>query len=164
MFNGVARIYESQDEAVSAILAGKVVAGRCGDHSLRRPERRPWYARNVVSNSYLKSMGLGKACALVTDGRFLRVALPVYPSATCRQKRQVAALLRWCKMAMALISIFQTASYQIRISDAELQQRREAMDAKGKLGWKPLGPRACSEPGAESLRHAGKFCRQRRGA
>ena len=39
---------------------------------------------------------------------------------------------------MALISIFQTASFKFGISDAELQQRREAMDAKGKLGWKPL--------------------------
>src|SRR3982751_2413740 len=69
-FEGPARVFESQDAAVEGILGGKVVAGEVVVIIYEGPRGGPGMQEMLYPTSYLKSMGLGKACALVTDGRF----------------------------------------------------------------------------------------------
>ncbi|ORM65206.1 dihydroxy-acid dehydratase [Pantoea rwandensis] len=70
IFKGPAKVYESQDDAVAAILGGKVVAGDCVVIRYEGPKGGPGMQEMLYPTTYLKSMGLGKACALITDGRF----------------------------------------------------------------------------------------------
>ena len=70
MFKGPARIFESQDDAVQGILGGKVAAGDVVVIRYEGPRGGPGMQEMLYPTSYLKSSGLGKACALVTDGRF----------------------------------------------------------------------------------------------
>ena len=70
VFNGPARIFESQDDAVSAILGNRVVAGDVVVIRYEGPKGGPGMQEMLYPTSYLKSKGLGKSCALITDGRF----------------------------------------------------------------------------------------------
>ena len=70
VFAGPARVYESQDTAVAGILAGEVVAGDVVVIRYEGPRGGPGMQEMLYPTSYLKSKGLGKACALITDGRF----------------------------------------------------------------------------------------------
>jgi len=70
VFSGPAKVYESQDDAVAAILGGKVVAGDVVVIRYEGPKGGPGMQEMLYPTTYLKSMGLGKACALITDGRF----------------------------------------------------------------------------------------------
>jgi dihydroxy-acid dehydratase len=70
VFEGPAKVYESQDDAVSAILTGRVVAGDVLVIRYEGPRGGPGMQEMLYPTSYLKSKGLGKACALITDGRF----------------------------------------------------------------------------------------------
>ncbi|MBI6549520.1 dihydroxy-acid dehydratase [Xenorhabdus lircayensis] len=69
-FRGLAKVYESQDDAVDAILGGKVVAGDVVVIRYEGPKGGPGMQEMLYPTTYLKSMGLGKSCALITDGRF----------------------------------------------------------------------------------------------
>ncbi len=69
-FQGNAKVFESQDDAVAAILSGKIVAGDVVVIRYEGPKGGPGMQEMLYPTSYLKSMGLGKACALLTDGRF----------------------------------------------------------------------------------------------
>ena len=69
-FSGPAKVFESQDDAVSGILTGEVVAGEVVVIRYEGPRGGPGMQEMLYPTSYLKSKGLGKACALVTDGRF----------------------------------------------------------------------------------------------
>ncbi len=69
-FTGTARVFESQDAAVDGILNGKVTAGEVVLIRYEGPRGGPGMQEMLYPTSYLKSKGLGKACALVTDGRF----------------------------------------------------------------------------------------------
>ncbi len=69
-FTGPAKVYESQDDAVEAILGGKVVAGDVVVIRYEGPKGGPGMQEMLYPTTYLKSMGLGKSCALITDGRF----------------------------------------------------------------------------------------------
>jgi len=70
VFAGPAKVYESQDDAVSAILTGKVAQGDVVVIRYEGPKGGPGMQEMLYPTSYLKSKGLGKACALITDGRF----------------------------------------------------------------------------------------------
>ena len=69
-FSGTARVFESQDDAVEAILAGQVIAGDVVVVRYEGPKGGPGMQEMLYPTAYLKSMGLGKDCALITDGRF----------------------------------------------------------------------------------------------
>ncbi|WP_028312025.1 dihydroxy-acid dehydratase [Derxia gummosa] len=69
-FTGRARVFESQDDAVEAILGDKIVAGDIVVIRYEGPKGGPGMQEMLYPTSYLKSKGLGKACALLTDGRF----------------------------------------------------------------------------------------------
>ncbi|SUC17955.1 dihydroxy-acid dehydratase [Proteus mirabilis] len=70
VFSGPAKVYESQDDAVEAILGGKVVAGDVVIIRYEGPKGGPGMQEMLYPTSYLKSMGLGKACALITAWTF----------------------------------------------------------------------------------------------
>ena len=69
-FNGLARVCQSQDEAVEKILGGQIVAGDVVIVRYEGPKGGPGMQEMLYPTSYIKSMGLGKQCTLVTDGRF----------------------------------------------------------------------------------------------
>ena len=69
-FRGTARVFESQDSSVSAILAGQIKPGDVVVIRYEGPKGGPGMQEMLYPTSYLKSKGLGKACALITDGRF----------------------------------------------------------------------------------------------
>jgi dihydroxy-acid dehydratase len=69
-FRGPARVYESQEDAVSAILAGRVVPGDVVVIRYEGPKGGPGMQEMLYPTSFLKGRGLGQVCALVTDGRF----------------------------------------------------------------------------------------------
>ena len=109
-FTGPAKVYESRDEAVDAILGGKVVEGDVVVIRYEGPKGGPGMQEMLYPTTFLKSMGLGKACALITDGRFSGGTSGSL-SATFRQKRQAAATLRSSKTAILSKSTFRIAAF-----------------------------------------------------
>ena len=69
-FSGPAKVYDSQEEACEAILGGKVKSGDCVVITHEGPKGGPGMQEMLYPTSYIKSMHLGKECALITDGRF----------------------------------------------------------------------------------------------
>jgi dihydroxy-acid dehydratase len=135
-FTGKARVFESQEAAVEGILGDKVKAGDVVVIRYEGPKGGPGMQEMLYPTSYLKSRGLGKACALLTDGRFsggtagLSIG-HVSPEAACGG-------------AIALVNDGDTIEIDIpnrrihlAVGDAELAQRRAAMQAKHGAVWKP---------------------------
>ncbi len=135
-FSGKARVFESQDESVEAILGGKVAAGDVVVIRYEGPKGGPGMQEMLYPTSYLKSRGLGKACALLTDGRFsggtagLSIG-HVSPEAACGG-------------AIALIEEGDTIDIDIpnrrihlAIGEQDLQRRRAAMEDRKAMAWKP---------------------------
>ncbi|MCS4306416.1 dihydroxy-acid dehydratase [Rheinheimera pacifica] len=136
VFSGRARVFESQDDAVEAILKGKVVAGDAVIIRYEGPKGGPGMQEMLYPTSYLKSMGLGKACALITDGRFSGGTSGLSIGHVSPEAASGGAIALVQEGDKIEIDIPQR-KIGIAISDDELTARRTAMDAKGKLGWKP---------------------------
>ncbi|SEA69525.1 dihydroxy-acid dehydratase [Alkalimonas amylolytica] len=137
VFNGRARIFESQDEAVAAILAGKVVAGDAVIIRYEGPKGGPGMQEMLYPTSYLKSMGLGKSCALITDGRFSggTSGLSIgHVSPEAASGGAIALVQEGDRIEIDIPG----RKIAIAISDEELAERRAAMEAKGAKAWKPL--------------------------
>jgi dihydroxy-acid dehydratase len=137
VFEGPAFVCESQEAAVAAILADEVKAGDVVVVRYEGPKGGPGMQEMLYPTSYIKSRGLGKACALLTDGRFsggtsgLSIG-HVSPEAAAGG---TIGLLRTGDLIK--INIPQR-SIDVDLSDGELAQRREAQNA---AGWKPVAPR-----------------------
>ena len=137
VFNGRARIFESQDDAVDAILKGKVVAGDAVIIRYEGPKGGPGMQEMLYPTSYLKSMGLGKSCALITDGRFSGGTSGLSIGHVSPEAASGGAIALVEEGDRIEIDI-PNRKIAIAVSDEELATRRAAMDAKGKQGWKPL--------------------------
>lgn len=139
-FSGPAVICESQDEAVAKVLGGEVKEGDVVVIRYEGPKGGPGMQEMLYPTSYLKSMGLGKACALITDGRFsggtsgLSIG-HVSPEAAAGGD---IALVEPGDMIEIDIP---NRTIHIAIDDAEMAARREAMEARGTAAWKPEKPR-----------------------
>ncbi|MGL4447223.1 MAG: dihydroxy-acid dehydratase [Shewanella sp.] len=137
-FSGSARVYESQDDAVAGILSGEVVAGDVVVIRYEGPKGGPGMQEMLYPTSYLKSRGLGKACALITDGRFsggtsgLSIG-HVSPEAAA------GGTIALIENGDPIEIDIPARSIKLAVSDAELAARREAMLARGPQAWKPLG-------------------------
>jgi len=137
IFSGPARVYESQDDAVAGILGGEVKAGDVVVIRYEGPKGGPGMQEMLYPTSYLKSMGLGKACALITDGRFsggtsgLSIG-HVSPEAAA------GGNIGLVENGDIINIHIPERRIEIAIADAELASRRAAMQAKGKAAWKPL--------------------------
>ncbi|VAW62991.1 Dihydroxy-acid dehydratase [hydrothermal vent metagenome] len=139
-FSGSARIFESQDDAVDAILNDRVKAGDVVVIRYEGPKGGPGMQEMLYPTSYLKSRGLGKACALLTDGRFSggTSGLSIGHASPEAAEGGVIGLVEEGDQIEIDIP---NRTIHLAVADNELAQRRIAMDAKGGDGWKPLKPR-----------------------
>lgn len=136
VFNGTARIFESQDAAVEAILGGRVVAGDAVIIRYEGPKGGPGMQEMLYPTSYLKSMGLGKACALITDGRFSGGTSGLSIGHVSPEAAGGGAIALIEDGDAIEIDIPQRKIH-IAVSDTVLAERRAAMEAKGAKAWKP---------------------------
>ncbi|NRA82757.1 MAG: dihydroxy-acid dehydratase [Gammaproteobacteria bacterium] len=136
-FSGPARIFESQDSAVKGILAGEVGAGDVVVIRYEGPKGGPGMQEMLYPSTYLKSMGLGKACALITDGRFSGGTSGLSIGHVSPEAASGGDIGLVEENDIIDIDI-PNRGIAIRISPLELASRRSAMDAKGKQAWKPI--------------------------
>ena len=139
-FNGRARIFESQDAAVESILADKIVAGDVVVIRYEGPKGGPGMQEMLYPTSYLKSKGLGKVCALLTDGRFSGGTSGLSIGHVSPEAAQGGAIGLVQESDGIEIDI-PGRSIRLAVSDAELARRRAEMAAKGKQAWKPAAER-----------------------
>jgi dihydroxy-acid dehydratase len=137
VFEGTAFVCESQDEAVHAILEDKVKAGDVVIVRYEGPRGGPGMQEMLYPTSYIKSKGLGKACALLTDGRFsggtsgLSIG-HVSPEAAA------GGAIGLVRNGDRIHIDIPKRTINVLVSDEELAQRRVEQD---NLGWKPAAPR-----------------------
>ncbi len=139
-FTGKAVVFESQDDAVSDILTGKVKEGDVVVIRYEGPKGGPGMQEMLYPTSYLKSKGLGKACALLTDGRFSGGTSGLSIGHVSPEAAQGGAI--GLVEAGDRIEIdIPNRTINLMVSDSELERRRAAMNAKGADAWKPEAPR-----------------------
>ncbi len=136
-FSGPAVVLESQDDAVQAILNGDVKEGDVVIIRYEGPRGGPGMQEMLYPTSYLKSKGLGKACALITDGRFSggTSGLSIgHVSPEAAEGGNIGLIQNGDPIEIDIPN----RRIEIAVSEAELAVRRAAQDAKG---WKPVAPR-----------------------
>ena len=138
VFEGTAKIFESQDSAVKGILNDEVKAGDIVIIRYEGPKGGPGMQEMLYPTSYLKSKGLGKACALLTDGRFSGGTSGLSIGHASPEAAAGGAIGLVQDGDKILIDI-PNRSIQLQVSDEELSHRRIEQDKKG---WKPAQPRA----------------------
>lgn len=140
-FTGPAKVYESQDAAVTAILTGQVVEGDVVLIRYEGPKGGPGMQEMLYPTSYLKSKGLGKACALVTDGRFSGGSSGLSIGHVSPEAAEGGAIGLVETGDLIAIDI-PSRKIDVLVSADELDRRRAAMEAKGVDAWQPAKPRA----------------------
>ncbi|HEM8292512.1 TPA: dihydroxy-acid dehydratase [Providencia stuartii] len=137
-FRGPAKVFESQDDAVESILGGKIVEGDVVVIRYEGPKGGPGMQEMLYPTSYLKSMGLGKSCALITDGRFsggssgLSIG-HISPEAAS------GGLLALVQDGDIIDINIPKRTMVLDVSESELNQRREAELARGDKAFTPRG-------------------------
>ena len=135
-FKGRARVCESQEEAVEKILADRIVAGDVVVIRYEGPKGGPGMQEMLYPTSYLKSKGLGKQCALLTDGRFSGGTSGLSIGHASPEAADGGAIGLVEEGDSIEIDIPQRRIH-LAVSEAELARRRTAMAAKGEQAWKP---------------------------
>ncbi|MBR1041088.1 dihydroxy-acid dehydratase [Bradyrhizobium viridifuturi] len=143
-FAGRARVFESQDAAVSGILGGKVIPGDVVVIRYEGPRGGPGMQEMLYPTSYLKSKGLGKVCALITDGRFSGGSSGLSICHISPEAAEGGALALVRDGDIIEIHIPERRIH-LALDDAELQARRKQQEA---LGWHPTVPRKRAVSGA----------------
>ena len=144
VFEGPAHVVESQDEAVEHILGDKVKPGDVVLVRYEGPKGGPGMQEMLYPTSYLKSKGLGKACALLTDGRFSggTSGLSIgHASPEAAAGGNIGLVRDGDRIRIDIPA----RTINVLVSDEELANRRQAQDAKG---WKPAKPRPRKVSGA----------------
>ncbi|UCV23291.1 dihydroxy-acid dehydratase [Ferribacterium limneticum] len=136
-FSGRARVFESQDAAVDAILGEKIIAGDVVVIRYEGPKGGPGMQEMLYPTSYLKSMGLGKACALLTDGRFSGGTSGLSIGHASPEAADGGAIGLVEEGDTIEIDI-PNRRIHLAIADDELASRRAAMEAKGDAAWQPV--------------------------
>jgi dihydroxy-acid dehydratase len=140
VFEGTARIYESQDAAVAGILCNEVKPGDVVLIRYEGPRGGPGMQEMLYPTSYLKSKGLGKVCALLTDGRFSGGTSGLSIGHVSPEAAAGGNIALVNDGDRILIDI-PNRSINVDLSPEELADRRATMEAKGKDAWKPAQPR-----------------------
>ena len=141
-FTGRARVFESQDDAVAAILADagdarSIVAGDVVVIRYEGPKGGPGMQEVLYPTSYLKSKGLGKACALLTDGRFSGGTSGLSIGHVSPEAAEGGTIGLVYEGDTIEIDI-PNRSIHLAVDFAELEKRREAMVSRGNQAWKPV--------------------------
>ncbi|NTV93996.1 MAG: dihydroxy-acid dehydratase [Thiobacillus sp.] len=137
-FSGPARVFESQDAAVEAILGDAIKPGDVVVIRYEGPRGGPGMQEMLYPTSYLKSKGLGKACALITDGRFSggTSGLSIgHVSPEAAEGGNIGLVEEGDTIEIDIPN----RTIRIAVSDDELARRRTAMEAWGKQAWQPVG-------------------------
>ena len=135
-FSGPARVFESQEEAVSAILGDRVVPGDVVVIRYEGPRGGPGMQEMLYPTSYLKSKGLGKSCALITDGRFSGGTSGLSIGHISPEAAEGGNIALVADGDMIDIDI-PARSINVRLTEEQLAQRREQMLARGERAWTP---------------------------
>jgi dihydroxy-acid dehydratase len=137
-FTGVARVFESQDTAVDAILGDQIKEGDVVVIRYEGPKGGPGMQEMLYPTSYIKSKGLGKACALFTDGRFSGGSSGLVIGHASPEAAEGGTIGLVHEGDVIEIDI-PARRMHLKVSDAELATRRAAMEALGDDAWLPLG-------------------------
>ena len=137
VFQGKAKIFESQDDAVKGILADEVVAGDIVIIRYEGPKGGPGMQEMLYPTSYLKSKGLGKACALLTDGRFSGGTSGL-SIGHCSPEAAAGGAIGLLRDGDIINIDIPNRSINVDLSAEELSHRRHEQDKKG---WKPAAER-----------------------
>ncbi|GJD61934.1 dihydroxy-acid dehydratase [Methylobacterium frigidaeris] len=136
-FSGPAHVFESQDAAVDGILGGKVQAGEVVLIRYEGPRGGPGMQEMLYPTSYLKSKGLGKACALVTDGRFSGGSSGLSIGHVSPEAAE-GGLIGLVEPGDRIEIDIPNRRIHLAVDPAEIERRRAAQSAKG---WQPAAPR-----------------------
>ncbi|HMM46812.1 MAG TPA: dihydroxy-acid dehydratase [Thiobacillaceae bacterium] len=137
-FSGPARVFESQDAAVDAILGDKIVAGDVVVIRYEGPRGGPGMQEMLYPTSYLKSKGLGAACALITDGRFSGGTSGLSIGHASPEAAEGGTIGLVEEGDIIEIDI-PKRTIHLAVDEEALARRRAAMDARGAQAWKPVG-------------------------
>ncbi|MGI9282530.1 MAG: dihydroxy-acid dehydratase [Endozoicomonas sp.] len=140
VFEGPAHICESQEDAVSDILEGRVKSGDVVIVRYEGPKGGPGMQEMLYPTSYLKSKGLGKECALLTDGRFSGGTSGLSIGHASPEAAAGGNIGLVEKGDIVRIDI-PNRTIDVQLSDEELAERRTQMESKGKAAWKPIKER-----------------------
>ena len=136
-FRGTAHVFESQDDAVSGILGNKVKAGDVVVVRYEGPKGGPGMQEMLYPTSYLKSKGLGKVCALVTDGRFSGGSSGLSIGHVSPEAAE-GGLIGLVETGDPILIDIPNRIISVELDDSVLTARRAAMEAKGNAAWKPV--------------------------
>ena len=135
-FSGPAVVFESQEDAVAGILGRKVASGDVVVISHEGPRGGPGMQEMLYPTTYIKSMHLGKECALLTDGRFsggtsgLSIG-HVSPEAAA------GGLIGLVRSGDVIDIDIPARSISVRLDEAEIERRRQEEEARGEAAWRP---------------------------
>jgi dihydroxy-acid dehydratase len=135
-FTGPARVFESQESAVDAILGDRIKPGDVVVIRYEGPRGGPGMQEMLYPTSYLKARGLGKACALITDGRFSGGTSGLSIGHVSPEAAEGGAIGLIVDGDPINIDIG-SRSIRLDVIDEELARRRQAMTAKGTAAWRP---------------------------
>lgn len=135
-FSGPARVFESQDAAVDAILADEIIAGDVVVIRYEGPKGGPGMQEMLYPTSYIKGRGLGKACALLTDGRFSGGTSGLSIGHVSPEAAD-GGLIGLVHDGDTIVIDIPSRSITLDVSDAELAARREHEEARGAEAWTP---------------------------
>jgi dihydroxy-acid dehydratase len=135
-FEGPARIFHSQDSACEGILGGQIKPGDVVVIRYEGPKGGPGMQEMLYPTSYIKSMGLGKDCALITDGRFSggTSGLSIgHVSPEAAEGGNIGLI----EAGDTIVIDIPSRTINVKLTDEELAERRRAMEAKGPDAWSP---------------------------
>jgi dihydroxy-acid dehydratase len=135
-FNGVARVFESQDEAAAAILNNKIVAGDVVVIRYEGPKGGPGMQEMLYPTTYLKSRGLGKVCALLTDGRFSGGTSGLSIGHASPEAAS-GGLIALVEEGDPIEIDIPNRSIRLAVPDDVIGHRRRAEEARGKQAYTP---------------------------
>jgi dihydroxy-acid dehydratase len=144
VFKGRARVFHSQEDACEAILADQIVSGDVVVIVYEGPKGGPGMQEMLYPTSFLKSKNLGKACALLTDGRFSGGTSGLSIGHASPEAAEGGAIALTEEGDTIEIDI-PARRIQLAIGETELAARRAAMESKGALAWKPNRERHVSQ-------------------
>jgi dihydroxy-acid dehydratase len=136
-FSGPARIFESQEAAVEAILGDRIQAGDVVIIRYEGPKGGPGMQEMLYPTSYLKSKGLGKSCALITDGRFSGGTSGL-SIGHCSPEAAEGGNIGLAEEGDSIEIDIPGRTIRLAVSDETLRERREAMAARGPRAWRPV--------------------------
>jgi dihydroxy-acid dehydratase len=140
VFTGPARVFDSQEDAVDAILGDRIKAGDIVLIRYEGPKGGPGMQEMLYPTSWLKSKGLGKACALLTDGRFSGGTSGLSFGHVSPEAAEGGAI-GLVEEGDRITFDVPNRTITLLVDDAELARRRAAMEAKGADAWQPAKPR-----------------------